>query len=78
VVRFISHESLSAIFIAAVIRAICSFDAKKGMVCERIFVLNRYSKNNKNFFNFSDFSGQLSAFLIEISRQFSRRQHSDG
>jgi len=67
-----------AIFIASVIGAICAFDAKKMVFFRKAFELSRCDKRNKNFFQFSGFSLQLSAVLIEMSRQFSRRRHGDG
>jgi len=57
-----------AIIIASVIRATCSFDAKISSASTKVFELIPCSKSSKKFSQFSDFTLQLSALLIEMPR----------
>jgi len=60
-------------FRPSIIRATCTFDAKKRPLQTLVLGITYFDKSNKDFLQNSDFTTQLSAFLIEISERVSIR-----
>jgi len=54
-------------FRRSILRATCTFDAKKRPLQTPVLGITYFDKSNKDFLQNSDFTAQLSALLIEVS-----------